>query len=299
MTLVKKRPILIASLLLGGIFVFFLVLALTIAGMTGQQNRFAMGDKVGVVEVVGVITSSSQTIQQLQKFGNDDSVKAVVLRVDSPGGGVGASQEIHDEVKKLASVKPVVVSMGSAAASGGYYISAPADLIVANPGTITGSIGVIMEFTNVQELLDKIGLRSQVVKSGDHKDIGSPFRPMTDKDREILQSLIDDVHSQFIEAVAEGRDLEPGYVRNLADGRIFTGRQASELGLVDEMGGLQVAIRKAAGLGGIKGEPTVIYPPKDKPRLIDYLIEESVNKLHYVLQQKRTTGLQYIWPGMQ
>jgi len=297
--LVKKRPILIATLLLGGIFIFFLALALTIAGMTGQQNSFALGDKVGVVEVVGEISSSSLIIQQLQNFRDNDAIKAVVLRVDSPGGGVGASQEIHDAVKNLTTVKPVVVSMGSAAASGGYYISAPADLIVANPGTITGSIGVIMEFTNVQELLDKVGLHNQVVKSGDHKDIGSPFRPMTDKDREILQALIDDVHTQFIEAVAEGRELEPGYVRNLADGRIFSGRQASELGLVDEMGGLQVAIRQAADMGGIQGEPGVVYPPKEKLRLIDYIIEESVNKLHYALQQKRTAGLQYIWPGMQ
>jgi protease-4 len=296
-TSVKKRPLLIASLLLGGIFVFFLVLALAVASMTGQSNRFVVGDKIGVVEVIGLIASSSRTIEQLHSFRDDDSVKAIVLRVDSPGGGVGPSQEIHDEVRQLVSVKPVVVSMGSAAASGGYYIAAPADLIVANPGTITGSIGVIMEFTNIQDLLEKIGLRSQVVKSGDHKDIGSPVRPMTDEDRAILQSLIDDVHGQFISAVAEGRELDPQVVRELADGRIFTGRQAKEMGLVDELGGLQVAIRKAAELGGIEGEPAVIYPPKEKPGLMDFLIEESLNKLHHALRQERTAGLQYIWTG--
>lgn len=278
---------------------FFLVLALSIAGMTGGTSRFAIGDKVGVVEVFGVISSSSQTIEQLIKFRDDDSVKAVVLRVDSPGGGVGPSQEIHDEVRDLVSVKPVIVSMGSAAASGGYYIAAPANLIFANPGTITGSLGVIMEFTNIQELLEKIGLRSQVVKSGDHKDIGSPVRPMTDEDRAILQALIDDVHTQFIEAVAEGRDLEAEYVRKLADGRIFTGRQASELGLVDELGGMQAAIREAAKMGGIKGDPEVIYPPKKKSRLIDFLVEESMNTLHHALQQEKTIGLSYLWPGLQ
>ena len=297
----KKRPIIIASLLLVGLFVFFLVLALSVVGLTGggRSNQFALGDKVGVVEVLGVIASSAATIEQLHDYRDDASIKSVVLRVDSPGGGVGPSQEIHDEVQLLTAIKPVVVSMGSAAASGGYYIAAPADLIVANPGTITGSIGVIMEFTNVQELLEKIGLRSQVVKSGQHKDIGSPVRPMSDEDRAILQAMIDDVHSQFIEAVSAGRELSPEKVRELADGRIFTGRQARDLGLVDELGGLQVAIGKAAELGGIEGKPHVVYPPEEKPRLIDFLIEESVQRLHHALQQESRAGFQYLWPGLK
>jgi protease IV len=292
---VKKRPFLIGFLILGGLFVFFLVLALSIASLTGPPGNFPIGEKIAVVEVTGVIATSSKTIEQLQDFRDNDTVKAIVLRVDSPGGGVGPSQEIHDVVQQVSSIKPVVVSMGSAAASGGYYISAPADLIVANPGTITGSIGVIMEFTNIQDLFEKIGLRSQVVKSGQHKDIGSPVRPMTAEDRQILQALIDDVHSQFIEAVAEGRELDPDVVRNLADGRIFTGRQARELGLVDDLGGLQEAIRKAAEMVGIEGEPTIVYPPREKPRLIDFLIEESLNSLHHAVQQQRPYGLQYIW----
>ncbi len=299
MTAVKKRPFIIASMLLAGLFVFFLVLALSVASLTGRSNQFALGDKVGVVEVLGVITSSSAIIEQLHEYRDDASIKAVVLRVDSPGGGVGPSQEIHDEVRLLQDIKPVVVSMGSAAASGGYYVAAPAELIIANPGTITGSIGVIMEFTNFQDLLEKIGLRSQVVKSGQHKDIGSPVRPMTDEDRAILQAMIDDVHSQFIEAVAAGRDLPAEKVRELADGRIFTGRQASELGLVDELGGLQVAIRRAAELGGIDGEPHVVYPPEEKPRLIDFLIEESIQRLHHALQQENRAGFQYLWPGVK
>ncbi len=292
---IKKRPFLIGSVLLAGIFVFFLVLALTVANLTGKPGNFQIGDKVAVVEVLGVITDSRRIIDHLQRFQENDSVKAVVLRVDSPGGGVGPSQEIHDQVRRLAALKPVVVSMGSAAASGGYYIAAPADIIMANPGTITGSIGVIMEFTNIQELLEKIGLRSQVVKSGQHKDIGSPVRSMTAEDREILQTLIDDVHSQFVEAVASGRKMDAEAVRKLADGRIFTGRQARDLGLVDELGGLQDAIRRAAAMSGIAGEPTVIYPPREKPRLIDFIIEESLDSLHHALQQKHTAGLQYLW----
>lgn len=292
---VKKRPLLIGSLLLGGVFIFFLVLALTVVNLTDSSSKFPIGEKIAVVEVLGVITNSSTIIDHLQKFRHNDSVKAIVLRVDSPGGGVGPSQEIHDVIRRISAVKPVVVSMGAAAASGGYYIAAPANLIVANAGTITGSIGVIMQFTNVQELLEKIGLRNQVIKSGEHKDIGSAVRPMSDEDRQILQDLIDDVHSQFIEAVAAGREMDVENVRQLADGRIFTGRQAQELGLVDELGGLQEAIRQAAAMAGIDGEPTVVYPPSEKPRLIDYIIEQSMNSLHHALQQERMSGLQYLW----
>lgn len=299
MTTVKKRPLLVSLFVLAGIFVFFLALALTAAHFTGRGNQFVLGEKVGVVEVLGAITSAQRTIDQLQKFGEDEAIKAIVLRVDSPGGGVGPSQEIHAEIQRLRKVKPIIASMGSAAASGGYYVAAPADLIFANPGTITGSIGVIMEFTNIQELLEKIGLRAQVVKSGEHKDIGSPVRPMSDDDRAILQAVIDDVHSQFVMAVAEGRELPPERVRELADGRIFTGRQAQELGLVDELGGLQAAIAKAGELGGIDGEPAVVYPPRERPRLIDYVIEQSLNKLNHVLQQQQGAGLQYLWPGLQ
>jgi protease-4 len=187
--------------------------------------------------------------------------------------------------------------MGSVAASGGYYIAAPARLIFANPGTITGSIGVIMEFTNFQELLEKIGLHSQVVKSGKHKDIGSPVRPMTDDDRAILQALIDDVHSQFIASVAAGRHLDPQKVRVLADGRIFTGRQARELGLIDELGSLEAAVRRAGELGGIDGKPEVVYPPSEKPKLIDFLIQEASSQIRQALLKQQGGGLQYVWSG--
>jgi protease-4 len=214
--------------------------------------------------VEGVILDAQQTVGDLKKFGESPSVKAIVLRIDSPGGGVVPSQEIHDAVLRVRNKqnKAVVASMGTVAASGGYYIAAATDRIIANPGTLTGSIGVIMELANLEGLLKKIGVENVVVKSGRHKDIGSPFRKMSDEDRRILQSVMDDVHTQFIEAVAEGRSLDVSDVRPLADGRIFTGRQAKEIKLVDELGDLDDAIRLAADLGGIEGEPKVVEPRK-------------------------------------
>jgi len=191
-------------------------------------------------------------------------VKAIVLRIDSPGGGVVPSQEIYDAVKRVRNKnnKMVIASMGTVAASGGYYIAAATDRIIANPGTLTGSIGVIMELANLEGLLKKIGVESLVVKSGRYKDIGSPLRKMREDDRRILQSVMDDVHRQFIQAVAEGRSLDVAEVQPLADGRIFTGRQAREMKLVDELGDLEDAIRLAADLAGIEGEPKVVEPRK-------------------------------------
>jgi protease-4 len=286
-------------LLLGAIFIFFIAVVYTISGIMGRSAGLSIGKKVGVLEVTGVIVASKEIIDQLIDFRDDDTVKAIVLRVDSPGGGVGPSQEIYEEVRKAVKIKPVVVSMGSVAASGGYYIAAPARRILANPGSITGSIGVIMEFTNFQELLQKIGLRSDVVKSGEHKDIGSPIRPMTDSDRKILQTMIDDVHAQFVDAVAEGRKMDPDIVRSLADGRIFTGRQAMAAGLVDELGNLQDAIDLAAELAGIEGEPKVVYPPEEKSGILDYLIQETISQLRHGLQGRGSAGLRYIWSGIE
>jgi protease-4 len=178
--------------------------------------------------------------------------------VDSPGGAVAPSQEIYEEVRKAVAKKKIVVSMGSLAASGGYYISAPASRIVANPGTLTGSIGVIMEIPNLEGLMNKVGVKTEVIKSGRHKDIASVFRGIGREEREILQGVLDDVHDQFIKAVAEGRKMLPDHVKKLADGRIFTGKQAVGVGLVDELGNLEDAIKVAARLSGIKGEPGVV-----------------------------------------
>lgn len=221
-------------------------------------------DRVAVIRVEGVILDAQQTVGDLKRFGESQAVKAIVLRIDSPGGGVVPSQEIHDAVKRIRakSNKTIVASMGTVAASGGYYIAVATDRIMANPGTLTGSIGVIMELANVEGLLKKIGVESVVVKSGRHKDLGSPFRQMGEEDRRILQNVMDDVHRQFIEAVAEGRSLEVADVQPLADGRIFTGRQAKHERLVDELGDLEDAIKLAAELAGIEGEPKVVEPRK-------------------------------------
>ena len=221
-------------------------------------------ERIAVVRVEGVILDAQPTIGELKRYGENPLVKAVVIRIDSPGGGVVPSQEIHDAVKRIRDKhnKLVIASMGTVAASGGYYIAAATDRIVANPGTLTGSIGVIMELANVEGLMKKIGVESVVIKSGDHKDLGSPFRAMNGEDRHILQNVMDDVHSQFIEAVAAGRSLDIKEVRALADGRIFTGRQAKTAKLVDELGDLNDAIKLAADMGGIEGEPRVVEPRK-------------------------------------
>jgi protease-4 len=219
-------------------------------------------DRIALIRVEGVILDSQTTIGELKRFSENPSVKAIVIRIDSPGGGVVPSQEIHDAVKRIRSKnnKAVIASMGSVAASGGYYIAAATDRIVANPGTLTGSIGVIMETANVEGLLQKIGVEGVVIKSGKYKDVGSPLRKMSADERGLLQAVMDDVHKQFIEAVAEGRSLERRAAQALADGRIFTGRQAKEAKLVDELGDLEDAIQLAAEVVGIEGEPKVIEP---------------------------------------
>ena len=217
-----------------------------------------MGDKVALVRIEGPIIDSKNAVEEIKDYAKDPSIKAIVLRVDSPGGAVAPSQEIYEEVKKATAKKKIVVSMGSLAASGGYYISAPASRIVANPGTLTGSIGVIMEIPNIEGLMNKVGVKTEVIKSGRHKDMASMFRGIGREERVILQDVLDDVHDQFIKSVAEGRKMLPEDVRKIADGRIFTGKQALAAGLVDELGNLEDAIKAAAKLSGIKGEPEVV-----------------------------------------
>ena len=239
----------------------------------GSETGLVEGQGVGLVEVKGMILDSRETVRQLRYFLKKDSVKAVVLRVDSPGGVVAPSQEISEEVKKFAAKKKIIVSMGSLAASGGYYISAPATLIYANPGTITASIGVILKLSNIEELMDKIGIKSSTLKTGKFKDAGSPMRQMSDEERGMLQSVISSTHEQFVRAVASGRKLPLEEVRKIADGRVLSGEQAKELKLVDRLGTLQDAIEEAGRLAGIKGDPEVLQPPKKKFNYLDLLVE--------------------------
>lgn len=222
------------------------------------SQKVPLGEKVALIRVTGVIIDSTSVIDEIREYSEDSSIKAIVLRVDSPGGAVAPSQEIHEEIIKAKLNKKVIVSMGTVAASGGYYISAPADKIVANAGTLTGSIGVIMELPNFEGLMKKIGVETQVVKSGKHKDIASVFRSLKPEEKEILQAVLDDVHNQFITAVSEGRGKSFEEIKEIADGRVFTGRMAKEIGLVDELGNLQDAIMLAGKLTGIKGEPRVV-----------------------------------------
>jgi protease IV len=219
-------------------------------------------DRIALIRVEGVIMDSQATVGELKRFSENPSVKAIVLRIDTPGGGVVPSQEIYDAIKRVRNKnnKAVIASMGSVAASGGYYIAAATDRIVANPGTLTGSIGVIMETANIEGLLQKIGVEGVVIKSGKYKDVGSPLRKMSAEERGLLQTVMDDVHKQFIEAVAEGRSMELRAAQVLADGRVFTGRQAKEAKLVDELGDLEDAIQLAAEVVGIEGEPKVVEP---------------------------------------
>lgn len=255
----KRRPFRKIILLLGTGLIL-----LTLVNIFFPDLDLSSEDRIALVRVEGVILDSQTTIGELKRFSENPSVKAIVLRIDSPGGGVVPSQEIHDAVKRIRSHnnKAVIASMGSVAASGGYYIAAATDRIVANPGTLTGSIGVIMETANVEGLLQKIGVEGIVIKSGKYKDVGSPLRKMTEEERGLLQAVMDDVHKQFIEAVAEGRSIELPAAQALADGRIFTGRQAKEAKLVDELGDLEDAIQLAADVAGIEGEPKVVEPKR-------------------------------------
>ena len=254
--------------------IVLVVLLLVLLGLSAAialfQKDMPIGEKVAVVRVEGPILDSKNTIEELKDYVTNQSVKAIILRVDSPGGAVAPSQEIYEEVRKAAAKKKVVVSMGSVAASGGYYISAPASRIVANPGTLTGSIGVIMEIPNLEGLLNKVGVKTEVIKSGEHKDMASAFRGIGKEERVILQNVLDDVHEQFIDAVVEGRKMLPENVRKIADGRVFTGRQAVKAGLVDELGNLEDAVKTAAKLAGISGEPSVL-DKKEKTSLTDFL----------------------------
>ena len=225
------------------------------------------GGNVGVVEINNIILSSKDIIRDIKLFGDDPSVKAIILRINSPGGIVAASQEIYDVVKRQQEKKPIITSMESVAASGAYYIALPSDIIVANPGTITGSIGVIMEWPVLEKLLQKLGVEFEVVKSREHKDIGSSHRRLNEREKELMQELVTDVYDQFVKVTSDHRDMPLDTVSKYADGRVFTGRQAKELGFIDTLGSFEVAVEIAGDLTGIE-DPHLVYAPK-RLRLID------------------------------
>jgi len=241
------------------------------------------GDKVGVVEVRGLITDSRSTLEKLGRFRDDPRIKAIVLRVNSPGGAVSPAQEIMREVEKIKQSKKVVASLATLAASGGYYIACAADLIMASPGTATGSIGAIVKLANLEQLVKKLGVEVYSLKAGALKDLGSPFRPLTPEEQAVIQKMLDDIHQQFIRDVARNRKLPEDKIKAVADGRIFTGEEAKKLGLVDEMGNLEDAIEKAGRLGGIVGKVEALYPEKKGFSLLRLLwgqdLEDSLSQL--------------------
>ncbi|WP_456457198.1 signal peptide peptidase SppA [Thermovibrio sp.] len=233
--------------------------------------------KIAVVKVYGVIKSPDGYLRTLNSLEKDPRVKAIILRVDSPGGVVGACQEIYEKIKEVKKVKPVVVSMGSVAASGGLYVSVPATKIVANPGTITGSIGVILQSYNLKELAQKLGVKVITVKSGKFKDLLNPFREPTKDEIKVVQDLIDDTYEQFVEAVAKGRNLPLEKVKSFADGRIFTGREAKKLGLVDYLGGLDKAVEVARKLS--KSPNARVWIVKERVGIIERIIGKESSQL--------------------
>lgn len=256
-----------------GLFILLIIVSIILVLF---QKSVPIGDRIALIHIEGLITDSKETMEELKEYVKNPAIKAIVLRIDSPGGAVAPAQEIYEEVRKAAAKKKVLVSMGSVAASGGYYIASPATRIIANPGTLTGSIGVIMEIPNIEGLLKKLGIKTEVVKSGRHKDIASIFRGIGEEERVILQGVLDNVHEQFIKAVAEGRKMLPEDVKKIADGRVFTGEQALKVGLIDELGDLEDTVQAAAKLSGIKGEP-VIVSKKERFSLID-LIRNKIPK---------------------
>lgn len=255
--------------------------------MMSMSSIKTTGAKIALIEINGTITDSREVINEIKRYKDDNSIKAIVLRIDSPGGVVGPSQEIYSELNKVK--KNIITSMGSVAASGGYYIACSSDRIFANPGTITGSIGVIMNFPRMQELTKKIGIGMDVVKSGQYKDAGSSFRELTPEEKKLFQSMVDDVHAQFVEAVFEGRKhtkLTKEQIIAIADGRIFSGRQALQNKLVDELGTLDDAINYAAKISGIKGEPKVIKKRERKPLISRFIGSAFGDKLESIIKNQ-------------
>lgn len=243
--------------------VSFFVFASAFKRGGGEYTSSGSGDKIAVVEINDVIVSSEKTVEQIKKFREDKSVKAILLRINTPGGGVAASQEIYEEVKKTRdSGKIIVVSMGAIAASGGYYIAVGSSLIVSNPGTLTGSIGVIAQFISIKDLAEKLGINQTTIKSGNLKDAGNPFRQMNDTDKAYFQDVVDNSFMQFLDVVAKERKMDKDTLLKYANGRVFTGLQAKEYGLVDSLGTFEDAIRITSRMADIEGEPRIIRERK-------------------------------------
>ena len=293
----KDRPLILALFILISAILFFGTLSAIVLYVSNHTSLLSYGNKIGVIPIDGVIKDSDVILDQLADFRKNKKISAIILRINSPGGGVGPSQEIYKETIRTAKTKKVIASLGSIAASGGYYIASAADKIVANPGTITGSIGVIMEFIKIEELLSKIGIQLRVIKSGEFKDIGSPIREMTDKEKQLLQGIIEDIKQQFVDAVAEGRNMEREKILAIADGRIFSGKEAKDLGLIDSIGNFRDAVDLAKEMVHIEGEAKLIFPEKKGKSFIwDLLFEGLLNSFTHTINQIYEP-IEYRWNG--
>ncbi|PYX33349.1 MAG: signal peptide peptidase SppA [Acidobacteria bacterium] len=289
-------------LLGGGAFVLFVVAVFTLVFLSfrgGDQESFnAFGDKIAVVDLDGVILSPKQTVSQLKKFADDDSIKAIILHVNSPGGGVAASEEIYREVKRIhdAKKKHIVASIETVGASGAYYVASASDKIYADKGSIVGSIGVSAQWVNYGELLRWAKLKDITLKAGEFKDTGNPSREMTPAEHEYLQSLIDNMHTQFIQAVADGRKAKESDIRSIANGKVWTGEQALSMKLIDQLADFEEAVKDTAKSVGIKGEPSLVYPPKPRRSGLDLVFGDVSDYLptrEKLLEQE--VGFYYLW----
>lgn len=275
------------------------LLAIFAAAMGSDSELSLVAEKVAVIPIEGEILEARETLDALKKYAGNPTVKAIVIRINSPGGAIAPSQEIYAAIRRTRtdSGKPIVASMDSVAASGGYYIAAACDQIVANPGSITGSIGVILQWFNTKELIQWAKLKPETITSGALKDAGSPYRELTESERQYFQSIVTQLHSQFVRDVAVGRSkkMKQEEVARIADGRIFTGEQALALKLVDELGSIDDAVRTAGRLGGIKGEPARLWPKRREAGLFDLLNAGDADKLLERVVSRRVPQFLYRW----
>ena len=286
----------------GGAFFLFLLAVFALVYVSMRSSREArlggFGDKIGIVDIEGLIVTPKNVVPQLKQYADDDSIKAIILHINTPGGGVAASQEIYNEVKRIRDEKKkkIIASIETVGASGGYYIASACNKIFADEGSIVGSIGVIAEWVNYGDLMRWAKLKEQLLKAGEFKDTGNPTRDLTPAERAYMQGIVDNMHTQFIEAVAEGRHLKVDDVRPLADGKVWTGQQALPLKLVDQLGDFETAVKDAAKSVGIKGEPNLVKPEKEKKTLLDLLfgdVSEFVPDTAKLLDQH--IGFYYLW----
>ncbi|MFA6221378.1 MAG: signal peptide peptidase SppA [Desulfomonilaceae bacterium] len=294
----KKSRLGVSLAFVMAVMVIFVIIVMTLSRFLDTEDRSSgiseildYGNKIGVITIEGTILTCDETLKEMKKFRKKSSIRAILLRINSPGGTVAPAQEIYREIEKVRKKKPVVASIETVGASAAYYIASSADRIVCSKGSITGSIGVIMMLPDIHKVIEKIGVNVNVIKAGAFKDIGSGIKPLDDQERDILQNFAKEVHEQFISDVLQGRKgkIEEDKLREIADGRFFTGQSAKELGLVDSMGNFYDAVKVAANLGGIKGEPELEYPKKRWPSYLDLFMDSASKSLMKGMEYIATT----------